>query len=114
MRATPTPFLGRTPMQRWAAMVCLPEQWREEACWEWTGGRSGRGYGQINIHGHTLGAHRYGYERFVGLIPKGKHIDHLCRNHGCVNPSHLEVVTCRENVLRGVGLASHKAAKVDC
>ena len=28
-------------------------------------------------------------------------IDHLCRNRQCVNPNHLEVVTCAINARRG-------------
>ena len=27
--------------------------------------------------------------------------DHLCRNPGCYNPTHLEAVTNRENMMRG-------------
>ena len=47
-------------------------------------------------------AHRFAYEEYVGPIPDGLQIDHLCRNKWCVNPEHLEPVTCRENALRGV------------
>jgi thiol-disulfide isomerase/thioredoxin len=32
-----------------------------------------------------------------------RHIDHLCRNRACLNPDHLEPVTIRENLLRGLG-----------
>lgn len=47
-------------------------------------------------------AHRLSYELFVGPIPDGYELDHLCRNRGCVNPAHLEAVTHRVNVLRGL------------
>lgn len=43
------------------------------------------------------------YELLVGPIPEGLTIDHLCRNTMCVNPDHLEPVTHRENLMRGVG-----------
>lgn len=73
-------------------------------CWSWGGSRSsqGPGYGQILLDGHKLMAHRFSYEMLVGPIPAGMEIDHLCRNMMCVNPSHLEPVTHRVNVLRGV------------
>lgn len=65
-------------------------------------------------------AHRFAYELFVGSIPKGLQIDHLCRNRACANPSHLEVVTNRENALRGRPfhdapmLAQRNAIKTHC
>lgn len=46
-------------------------------------------------------AHRVAYEREVGPIPEGKELDHLCRFRACVNTSHLEPVTRRENARRG-------------
>lgn len=67
-------------------------------CWEWQGSVSSAGYGYL---GRTL-AHRRSYELFVGSIPDGLVLDHLCRNAACVNPDHLEPVTQRENVRRGL------------
>ena len=102
-------------MQRWAAKVRLPTHWKEESCWEWTGCRSPRGYGRFRWdQGRGDAAHRYAYERFLGPIPDGLVIDHLCRNPGCVNPGHLEAVTQRENVLRGVGLFAQQARRTHC
>lgn len=37
---------------------------------------------------------------FVGPIPEGLHLDHLCRVRRCVNPAHLEPVTQAENNYR--------------
>lgn len=82
-------------------------------CWEWVGARSA-GYGGIMVGGKRVGAHRYVYEQLVGQIPKGLSLDHLCRNHACVNPDHLEPVTHRVNVLRGIGEAAKNAAKTYC
>ena len=72
----------------------------ETGCWEWTASTNGFGYGQFGIGRRHVGAHRAAYELLVGPIPDGLHLDHLCRVRHCINPAHLEPVTCRENVRR--------------
>ncbi|MFB3816181.1 MAG: HNH endonuclease signature motif containing protein [Candidatus Methylomirabilales bacterium] len=47
-------------------------------------------------------AHHVAYELYVGPIPPGKQLDHTCRVRCCVRPSHLEPVTQKENIRRGV------------
>jgi hypothetical protein len=59
-------------------------------------------------------AHRYAFELLRHEVPDGLALDHLCRDHGCVNPWHLEPVTPRENVLRGVGRTAVNARKTHC
>ena len=74
-------------------------------CWIWLGSMMTRGYGFIRTRGRynrkNIMAHRFSYERFIGPIPHGLHLDHLCRVPLCVNPHHLEPVTCKENLYRG-------------
>jgi hypothetical protein len=68
-------------------------------CWMWQGARA-RGYGVISIGGKNKGAHRVSYEMLVGPVPDGLQLDHLCREHACINPLHLEPVTASENKQR--------------
>jgi hypothetical protein len=86
---------------------------KTDSCWNWTGDKV-FGYGRMNIKRKTVRAHRFGYELLVGPIPDGLVIDHLCRNRACVNPAHLEPVTNRVNVLRGVGFPAVNAVKTHC
>jgi hypothetical protein len=80
-----------------------------EGCWLWTASTT-RGYGTLTIDGRHTYAHRFSYELHVGPIPPGLDIDHLCRTPACVNPAHLEPVTHRENLRRGMA-PSAKAAR---
>ena len=83
-------------------------------CWVWTGEILEHGYGRVSWGPHRYPAHRVAYELYVGPIPEGMQLDHLCRNRRCVNPAHVEPVTCRENLLRGNTRAAANAAKIVC
>ena len=69
-------------------------------CWDWTGGKNRQGYGHFHLDGDWR-AHRAAWLLFKGPLPELQ-LDHLCRNRACVNPEHLEPVTNRINVMRGI------------
>jgi hypothetical protein len=87
-------------------------------CWLWLLALDKYGYGRITISQPTKKnreAHRVSYETFVGAIPSGLVIDHLCRNRLCVNPAHLEAVSRRENTLRSpIAIAALNIRKTHC
>ena len=89
---------------------------RSGDCWEWTAGKNVGGYGRFTLTGSdtNVAAHRYAYEDELGPIPEGMDLDHLCRNRACVRPSHLEPVTNKVNVLRGVAPTADNARKTHC
>ncbi len=87
-------------------------------CWLWTAALWGGGYGafSIRIGGKSFphNAHRLSYGMLVGPIPHGLVLDHLCRVRHCVNPAHLDPVTDRINILRGVSPYARKARQAAC
>ena len=91
-----------------------------EGCWVWQKSKNSRGYGQMWVGSRADGtrrtekAHRAAYTAFIGKIPEGLHLDHLCRNPSCVNPAHLEPVTPQVNVLRGETQVARNVAKTHC
>lgn len=87
---------------------------KTDSCWIWTGSKSKSGYGLLDVAGKLQRPHRYAFVACGGTIPKGLHLDHLCRNRACVRPDHLEVVDNRTNVLRGVGHTAENARRTHC
>ena len=52
--------------------------------------------------------HRAMFEAHKGPVPDGLCLDHLCRVRNCANPEHLEPVTNKENLRRGLGPPNRK------
>jgi hypothetical protein len=79
-----------------------------DGCWGWTGHHTHDGYSRFSFSpgeepegwSTDVYAHIAMYRMLVGEIPDGKELDHMCRNRGCVNHDHLEVVSHGENLSR--------------
>ena len=106
-----------------------------DGCLLWTGSLSsgadrGEGYGSIrDADGRNRPVHRVAYETWVGPIPDGWTIDHLCHvialsegtcepgpcaHRRCIEPSHLQPATVRDNLLSGGSLNAIAASKTHC
>ena len=100
-------------MYRFAQYVSL----QPNGCILWVGGLTAGGYGKFRTGrrgSRTVPAHRWIFEQIYGPIPNRLPLDHLCRTRNCVNVLHLEIVTHRQNVLRGVSPAATNAQKTHC
>lgn len=85
-----------------------------DTCWTWQGGKTTQGYGELMVDGRMWYAHRLSLHLAGVQLPQDKVVDHKCRNRACVRPDHLELVTNRTNILRGVGAAAVNALKTHC
>ena len=101
--------------ERFLAMI----EETQSGCWEWRGYKNSKGYGMFHPYQRrgNVFAHRWAYEKYVGVVPDGLVLDHLCENKSCANPEHLEPVTNAENLRRGgVGQknAEHHKSRTHC
>lgn len=85
-----------------------------QACWLWLNHLTRKGYGLFYYKERLIPAHHFPLLLRDIIIPAGFQTDHLCRVRHCVNPLHLEIVTSRENTLRGEGPAAVNARKLIC
>jgi hypothetical protein len=94
--------------------LSMPEP--NSGCVLWLGHIDKYGYGRFTASASRQGrvAHLVAYETYVGPVPVGMELDHLCRNRACRAVWHLEPVTHQVNLLRGVGTAAKNAAKSEC
>lgn len=87
----------------------------DHGCWNWNGTVDKDGYAlaPTSINGATR-VQRILYQLEFGKLSPSDVTDHLCRNHACVNPMHLEAVPQRENILRGNTPAGVNARRTHC
>lgn len=70
-------------------------------CWLWIGAVATGGYGSYDV---IVGgkrykkAHRYSYALHNGWVLGSESVHHTCSVRLCVNPSHLQKITQRENM----------------
>lgn len=73
------------------------------------------GYTVLSIKNKRVLRHRVSFQIFnCTKLGEGMVLDHLCRNRACFNPMHLELVSNKENILRGKSFAAKNAAKTHC
>ncbi len=88
-------------------------------CWVPKKGKHPTGYYSIGIRigdnkYKNIRVHNLSYEAFVGPIPEGLELDHLCRNKGCFRPEHLEPVTHNENMKHDDKALGIRSAATHC
>lgn len=94
----------------------------ENGCWRSIiKSRVAGGYSRIKVGSRTDGSrksvlmHRASYEAFVGIIPDGMTVDHLCEVTDCVNPKHLVLASSWDNTKRSkTSPTAVNARKTEC
>lgn len=76
-------------------------------CIEWSQAKMRGNYGRIYINEKVMSAHRASYILWIGPIPKNMFVCHACDNPRCVNPNHLFVGTCTDNLTDMVKKGRH-------
>lgn len=90
-------LLGRPLLERFESKLV-----ESGTCIEWSGAKTKDGYGKYSFNDGSGKkvfklTHRLAWELYVGDIPEGLVVDHLCFNRACCNIAHLELVTRAEN-----------------
>lgn len=100
-------------LEYWSVRIVADSK---SGCWLWTGPLFGNGYARWAREDRFSGrgVHAVVWASIYGEPNDGLEFDHLCRVRRCVNPSHLERVTSKENTLRGVGPTALNKQKTQC
>ena len=97
IRELPTSLKASSIDKFWARVE------KTETCWYWKGWKESNGYGKLRL-GKNQGrievvkAHRFAWQLEHGEVPEGSFVCHRCDVPNCVNPEHLWLGTCLENI----------------
>ena len=83
-------------------------------CWLFTGYLKKDGYGSFYFRGKLHQAHRASYILFIGEIPIGLTVHHICNTRNCVNPDHLTPMSLRDNMLLGNTITARNVSRKHC
>lgn len=78
-------------------------------CWIWTGCVDKWGYGDLNVRGKHIQAHRYAWMLLNG-DPGELDVLHKCNTQPCCNPGHLYLGTDLENARDRVAAGTARTA----
>jgi hypothetical protein len=111
-------LVPRDGYERLAARLLARSEPGPEGCWLWQGALDEAGYGRhkprsADPHVSTL-VHRAMWSALVADPAADLHLDHLCRRRSCCNPDHLDHVTPRVNLTRGLGRIAARARQRRC
>lgn len=98
MSATkPLPLLSQEEKERFWGKV--DKSAGPDGCWIWNGTLGPKGYGELEVQGRGIRAHRLAFVLNGGKFTEDRNlcIHGPCNNRRCVNPSHLSAGNHHEN-----------------
>jgi hypothetical protein len=86
----------------------------DHGCIAWNGSIGDHGYGQYRTEDSNPTVHRMLWETFIGDIPEGYEVHHVCGNRLCVNPFHLTVLSQTDHWRLGNSPSAKRARATQC